>query len=117
VLSFPDAPRFAPAMIFLACGFDGLAGDPSLANTALTPPWCGARHTTAIRHSRIHTFAIHHSPFAIRHSWSPRKLHLCGAECTRVRPSCGVGTAGWPPRAQPSARWWRCLPRAFPLVL
>ena len=32
---------FAPAMIFLSCGFDGLAGDPTMANTNFTPAWYG----------------------------------------------------------------------------
>eukprot|EP00656_Telonema_subtile_P006231 TRINITY_DN12859_c0_g1_i1.p1 TRINITY_DN12859_c0_g1~~TRINITY_DN12859_c0_g1_i1.p1 ORF type:complete len:409 (-),score=53.62 TRINITY_DN12859_c0_g1_i1:318-1544(-) len=34
--------EFRPRMIFLSCGFDGVANDPTLAGTVLTPNWFGS---------------------------------------------------------------------------
>ena len=39
--ALPRLNDFGPSLLFLSCGFDGIEGDPTEAETLLTPPWFG----------------------------------------------------------------------------
>ena len=49
----PRLVAFEPTLIFLSCGFDGIAGDPTEAETRLTPAWYGRVASACITHAPV----------------------------------------------------------------
>ncbi len=49
----PRLVAFEPKLIFLSCGFDGVAGDPTEAETTLTPAWYGQVASACITHAPV----------------------------------------------------------------
>ena len=49
----PRLAAFGPELIFVSCGFDGVAGDPTEAETRLTPAWYGRVVSACITHAPV----------------------------------------------------------------
>lgn len=49
----PRLAAFGPKLIFLSCGFDGIAGDPTEAETRLTPPWYARVASACVAHAPV----------------------------------------------------------------
>lgn len=49
----PRLAAFKPSLVFLSCGFDGITGDPTEAETRLTPGWYGHVAAACAAHAPV----------------------------------------------------------------